>query len=502
METATSFVEDTLNGAIWNVVPVFLILAGVYFGVRTLFVQIRLFPDMLKAVAETPKGKDREGRDLDEEYGGVSAFKAFTISAASRVGTGNIAGVALAISIGGPGSVFWMWLLALLGGATAFVESTLAQLWKTKDAEGNYHGGPAYYMTRGLGWKPLAVIFSAFLAVTYGFVYNAIQTNSIVEAVGGSLGTDSVALKGVVAGVIAVLTALVIFGGVTRIASWTQVIVPFMAGAYILIGLAVLVINWREIPGMIGMIVGHALGLEQVVGAGIGVAFMQGMRRGLFSNEAGMGSAPNAAATATVSHPVKQGLVQTLGVYFDTLLVCSITAFVVLLGPAVTYGRDDIQGASLTQSALADSVGAWGAHAITFILFFLAFSSVIGNYYLAQANLEYLTDSKTAMTVFRLVVIGFVIFGAFGSVPLVWALGDTMAGLLAIFNIVAIVPLGGVALKLLKNFNDQRRKGIDPVFHREMLPELKNVEFWDGSDPVTRRSEEDRIVLRDDNRGR
>ena len=502
METATSFVEDTLNGAIWNVVPVFLILAGVYFGVRTLFVQIRLFPDMLKAVAETPKGKDREGRDLDEEFGGLSAFKAFTISAASRVGTGNIAGVALAISIGGPGSVFWMWMLALLGGATAFVESTLAQLWKTKDAEGNYHGGPAYYMTRGLGWKPLAVIFSAFLAVTYGFVYNAIQTNSIVEAVGGSLGTDSVALKGVVAAVIATLTALVIFGGVTRIASWTQVIVPFMAGAYILIGLAVLVINWREIPGMIEMIVGHALGLEQVVGAGIGAAFMQGMRRGLFSNEAGMGSAPNAAATATVSHPVKQGLVQTLGVYFDTLLVCSITAFVVLLGPAVTYGRDDIQGASLTQSALADSVGAWGAHAITFILFFLAFSSVIGNYYLAQANLQYLTDSKTAMTVFRLVVIGFVIFGAFGSVPLVWALGDTMAGLLAIFNIVAIIPLGGVVLKLLKNFNDQRRKGIDPVFHREMLPELKNVEFWDGSDPVTRRSEEDRIVLRDDNRGR
>ena len=247
METATSFVEDTLNGVIWNVVPVFLVLAGVYFGVRTLFVQIRLFPEMLKAVAETPKGKDREGRDLDEEYGGLSAFKAFTISAASRVGTGNIAGVALAISIGGPGAVFWMWMLALLGGATAFVESTLAQLWKTKDAEGNYHGGPAYYMTRGLGWKPLAVIFSAFLAVTYGFVYNAIQTNSIVEAVGGSLGTDSVALKAVVAGVIAVLTALVIFGGVTRIASWTQVIVPFMAGAYILIGLAVLVLSLIQI---------------------------------------------------------------------------------------------------------------------------------------------------------------------------------------------------------------------------------------------------------------
>ena len=502
METATTFVEDSLNGVLWNIVPVFLIAAGVYFGFRTLFVQIRLIPDMLKAVAETPKGKDREGRDLDEEYGGVSAFKAFTISAASRVGTGNIAGVALAISIGGPGSVFWMWLLALLGGATAFVESTLAQLWKTKDAEGNYHGGPAYYMTRGLGWRPLAVLFSAILALTYGFVYNAIQTNSITAAIETSVGNDSALVKSAVAGVLAILTALVIFGGVTRIASWTQVIVPFMAGAYIIMGVVVLVVNWREIPAMFELIVTHALGLKEVAGAGVWLAFTQGMRRGLFSNEAGMGSAPNAAASATVSHPVKQGLVQTLGVYFDTLLVCTITAFIVLLGPAVSYGMDDVQGVSLTQSALADSLGDWSAHAITAILFFLAFSSVIGNYYLAQTNLEYLTESKSALNVFRIVVIGFVIFGAFGSVPLVWALGDTMAGLLAIFNIVAIIPLGGVVLKLLKNFNDQRRKGIDPVFHREMLPELKNVEFWDGSDPVTRRSEEDRIVLRDDNRGR
>ena len=502
METATSFVEDSLNGVLWNIVPVFLIAAGVYFGFRTLFVQIRLIPDMLKAVAETPKGKDREGRDLDEEYGGVSAFKAFTISAASRVGTGNIAGVALAISIGGPGAVFWMWLLALLGGATAFVESTLAQLWKTKDADGNYHGGPAYYMTRGLGWRPLAVLFSAFLALTYGFVYNAIQTNSITAAIETSVGNDSVLVKSAVAGVLAILTALVIFGGVTRIASWTQVIVPFMAGAYIIMGVVVLVVNWREIPAMFELIVGHALGLKEIAGAGVWLAFTQGMRRGLFSNEAGMGSAPNAAASATVSHPVKQGLVQTLGVYFDTLLVCTITAFIVLLGPAVSYGMDDVQGVSLTQSALADSLGDWSAHAITAILFFLAFSSVIGNYYLAQTNLEYLTESKSALNVFRVVVIGFVIFGAFGSVPLVWALGDTMAGLLAIFNIIAIIPLGGVVLKLLKNFNEQRRKGVDPVFHRDMLPEIKNVEYWDGSDPVTRRSEEDRITIGEGSSGR
>ena len=497
MEKAYEIVDGTINGFIWNIVPWFLVLAGIYFGFRTLFVQVRLLPSMFRAVAETPKGKDREGRDLDADYGGISAFKAFTISAASRVGTGNIAGVALAISIGGPGAVFWMWMIALIGGATSFVESTLAQLWKTKDPEGSYHGGPAYYMTRGLGWRPVAIIFSIFLAFTYGFVYNAIQTNSIVEAVGGSLDNNSNTLKGIVAVVIAALTAAIIFGGVTRIASATQVIVPFMAGAYVIIGLIVVIVNIGEVPNMIATIVGSALGLREVAGATLAMAFMHGMRRGLFSNEAGMGSAPNAAATATVSHPVKQGLVQTLGVYFDTLLVCSITAFIVLLGPQVTYGKENIQGAALTQAALADSVGAWGAHAITFILFFLAFSSVIGNYYLAQANIEYLTKSKAVMTGFRVLVIGFVFFGAFGSLPLVWALGDTMAGSLAIINIIAIVPLGGVAIKLLKNFNEQRRRGVDPVFHRDMLPELKNVEFWDGSDPVTRRSIEDRITLAD-----
>ncbi|WKD57429.1 Amino-acid carrier protein AlsT [Corynebacterium capitovis DSM 44611] len=488
MDKATEFVDGTVNGFIWNLVPWLLIAAGAYFGLRTLLVQVRLFPAMLRAVTESPKGHDE-----DEDFGGISAFKAFTISAASRVGTGNIAGVALAISVGGPGAVFWMWMIAIIGGATSFVESTLAQLWKTRDDNGNYLGGPAYYMTRGLGWKPLAVVFAVALTFTYGFVYNAIQTNSIVEAVGGSLNNDSNALKLAVAVIIAALTAAIIFGGVTRIANATQIIVPFMAGAYILIGVLVIVLNIREVPGMIEHIVGHALGLQQVSGATLGMAFMWGMRRGLFSNEAGQGSAPNAAATATVSHPVKQGLVQTLGVYFDTLVVCSITAFIVLLGPEVAYGKEDIQGASLTQTALADSVGAWGTHFITFILFFLAFSSVIGNYYLAQANVEYLSRSKAVMVVFRLGVIGFVFFGAFGSVPLVWALGDTMAGTMATINIIAIVPLGGVAIKLLKNFNEQRRSGMDPVFHRDMLPELKNVEAWDGSDPVTRRSREDRI---------
>ncbi|WIM66912.1 alanine/glycine:cation symporter family protein [Corynebacterium breve] len=488
METAEQFITATINDNLWMVVPWVLILAGVYFGVRTIVVQLRMLPDMFRYVAEKPATDDRDSHD-----DGISAFKAFTISAASRVGTGNVAGVAVAISMGGPGAVFWMWLIAIIGGATAFIESTLAQLWKTKDEDGNYHGGPAYYMTRGLGWKPLAVFFAIALSITYGFVYNAIQTNSIVESMGQSFHADSTTFKLIIGAAVALLTGAIIFGGVTRIASATQIIVPFMAGAYIIVGVIVLALNITEIPRMFSDIVTHALGLREIAGATLGAAFMNGVRRGLFSNEAGMGSAPNAAATATVSHPVKQGLVQTLGVYFDTLVVCSITAFIILLGPTPKYG-EEIQGASLTQAALSDSVGAWGTHFLTFILFFLAFSSIIGNYYLAQANIQYLTESKTVLNLFRAVVLGFVFFGAVGSIPLVWALGDTFAALMVFINLVAIVPLGGVAIKLLKNFTEQRAQGKDPVFHRDMLPELKNVEFWDGTDAATRGGQQNLIV--------
>lgn len=256
--------------------------------------------------------------------------------------------------------------------------------------------------------------------------------------------------------------------------------------------LIVIALRIQEVPGVIADIVGHALGLREIAGAAVGAAFMNGMRRGLFSNEAGMGSAPNAAAAATVSHPVKQGLVQTLGVYFDTIIICSITAVIILLGAGdIAYG-ETVQGASLTQEALAGTVGAWGTHFLTFILFFLAFSSILGNYYLAQTNIEYLTRSDLWLTVFRVVVVGFVFFGAVGSLPLVWALGDTFAATMVFINLIAIVPLGGVAIKLLRNYGEQRSRGIDPVFHRDMLPELKNVEYWDGSDPVTRRALEDR----------
>ncbi|MGV0352458.1 alanine/glycine:cation symporter family protein [Corynebacterium confusum] len=492
-----TFLENivgTGNDFLWTwVVPWLLIGAGIFFGIRTVLVQIRMVPDMFKAVVERPNGT---GRDEDEDYGGISAFKAFTISAASRVGTGNIAGVAVAISLGGPGSVFWMWIIAILGGATAFIESTLAQLWKVRDGDA-YRGGPAYYMKRGLGWGPLGVIFSIAIAFTFGFVYNAFQTNAIADSLSTSMGNDSFAFKAIVGVVIAAISGLIIFGGVQRIANMTQLIVPFMAGAYLIVGLFVVVTNLDAVPAMFEAIIGHALGFKEIAGAALGTAMMQGIQRGLFSNEAGEGSAPNAAATATVSHPVKQGLVQTLGVYFDTLVVCTITAFIILLGSEVNYG-EEAEGVSLTQTALSSEVGDWGIHFVAFILFFLAFSSILGNYYLAEANVEYLSRSKVVLVVFRLVVLFFVWFGAVGTLPLVFSLADTGAGTMVVLNIIAIVPLSGVAIKLLKNYNEQRRKGVDPVFHRDMLPEAKNVECWDGSDPVTRRSVEDRQILRDD----
>ncbi|BDV26252.1 sodium:alanine symporter family protein [Corynebacterium ulcerans] len=480
MESVQTFVTDVINDNYWKIIPFLLIAAGVYFAVRTLVVQIRMIPDMFRAVAEK---QDTPESRTDEQ--GISAFKAFTISAASRVGTGNVAGVAVAITLGGPGAVFWMWMIALLGGATAFVESTLAQLWKTKTADGTYRGGPAYYMTRGMNARWLAVIFGVAITITYGFVYNSIQANSIVEATGASFDSSTMTFKVIVGLILAAVTGVIIFGGVHRIANFTQIIVPVMALAYLAIGILVLLFNMEKIPGMFANILEHALGFKEIAGATVGAAFMNGMRRGLFSNEAGQGSAPNAAGTANVSHPVKQGLVQTLGVYFDTILVCSITAFIILLSNP-TFG-DNVQGATLTQSALAGEVGAWGTHFVTVILFFLAFSSVIGNTFLAQSNIEYFTNSKAVMTTFRIIVMACVFGGAIGPLPLVWALGDTFAATMVVINLIAIVPLGGVAVKLLKNYNQQKAKGLDPVFHRDMLPELKNVECWDGSDPVTRR---------------
>ena len=484
MESATSAVT-AWNDKYWLFMIALLVATGLYFCARTILVQIRYLPEMVRAITEKPS-------DISEGVKGISSFKAFTISAASRVGTGNVAGVAVAISTGGPGAVFWMWLLAIIGGATSFVESTLAQLYKVKDKD-SYRGGPAYYITRGLGekWRWLAILFALAITVTYGFVFNAVQSNSITAAVAESTGNDSLSMKTIIGLVLAAATGLIIFGGVQRISKVTQVIVPVMAIAYILLGIIVLAINWREVPSMLALIVEHALGIREIAGAAVGTAIMQGVRRGLFSNEAGMGSTPNAAATSSVSHPCKQGLIQTLGVYFDTIIVCTVTAVIILLSNP-EYGSG-AEGTSLTQAALAAQVGGWAIHAVTVIIFFLAFSSIVGNYYYAEANIPFLNDSKTLLNGVRALIMLCVLGGAIGSVPLVWALADVFSALMATINIAAILPLGGVAVALLGNYAAQKSKGLNPVYHRDDIPGIRgheNIECWDGSDPMTVRTDD------------
>ncbi|MFD8880211.1 alanine/glycine:cation symporter family protein [Corynebacterium xerosis] len=484
MESATSAVT-AWNDKYWLFMIALLVATGLYFCARTILVQIRYLPEMFRAIVEKPS-------DISEGVKGISSFKAFTISAASRVGTGNVAGVAVAISTGGPGAVFWMWLLAIIGGATSFVESTLAQLYKVKDKD-SYRGGPAYYITRGLGekWRWLAIAFALAITVTYGFVFNAVQSNSITAAVAESTGNDSPSMKTIIGLVLAAATGLVIFGGVQRISKVTQVIVPVMAIAYIVLGFIVLAINWREVPSMLALIVEHALGIREIAGAAVGTAIMQGVRRGLFSNEAGMGSTPNAAATSSVSHPCKQGLIQTLGVYFDTIIVCTVTAVIILLSNP-EYGSG-AEGTSLTQAALAAQVGGWAIHAVTVIIFFLAFSSIVGNYYYAEANIPFLNDSKALLNGVRALIMLCVLGGAIGSVPLVWALADVFSALMATINIAAILPLGGVAVALLGNYAAQKAKGLNPVYHRDDIPGIRgheNIDCWDGSDPMTVRADD------------
>lgn len=458
-----------INGYYWYLVIVLLVIAGVWFTLRTGVVQLRLLPEMVRNILEKP-GSDSED--------GISAFRAFTVSAASRVGTGNVAGVAVAIAVGGPGAVFWMWVLAIIGGATAFVESTLAQLYKVKGGDG-YVGGPAYYIRDGLGWKPVAVLFAVIITFTYGFVFNAVQSNSISYSLQDTLsGVENIAL--ITGLVLAGLTGVVIFGGVKRVSAVTEVIVPVMATLYILVALVVVALNITEVPAMFAHIVGHALGFKEVAGAGIGAALMQGMRRGLFSNEAGMGSAPNAAATASVSHPAKQGLVQALGVYFDTIIVCSATAFVILLSNP-QFGVDDPQGIGLTQSALQEQVGSWAGPFLSVVIFFLAWSSILGNSYYGEANIRFLAgkrNAQLAIIVFRVLVVLCVVGGALGSVALVWNLADLVMGFMATINLLAILPLGGLAIAMLKNYDDQRKRGEEPVFRRSELPQARNVSLW------------------------
>nr|WP_239588039.1 alanine/glycine:cation symporter family protein [Gracilibacillus alcaliphilus] len=444
-----------------------LVGVGLYFTFRSKFVQFRLFGNMFRVITEQSVEKD--GRK------GTKAFQAFSITVASRVGTANLAGVAIAVAVGGPGAVFWMWLIALLGMASAFIESTLAQVYKVPDKEG-FRGGPAYYMERALGQRWMGILFSILITVSFGFIFNAVQANTISAAM-----DQAFQINEVWTGIgLVVLTGLIIFGGIQRIATIAGIIVPIMAIIYILVGLYVVIINITEVPHVFMTIIRNAFGIEEFFGGGMGAAMMHGIRRGLFSNEAGMGSAPNAAATAGVSHPAKQGLVQSLAVFFDTLVICSITAFIVILYDNFATASED--GIQLTQIALSAHVGEWGSIFLAITLFLFAFSSVIGNYYYGETNISYLSANKLWLQAYRVFVLAMVLFGSLASIQIVWDMADTFMAMMAVVNLTAILLLSKVAMDVLQDYVKQKKAGKDPVFHYKNVKNLKNVSWWGAED--------------------
>ena len=467
----------SVNDVIWSyVLIVALIGCGLWFTWRTHFVQFRMVGEMLRLLTDSAVSTVEE--QVEEKKGKsrhISSFQAFAVSVATRVGTGNLAGVASAIAIGGPGAVFWMWLIALIGSATAFVESTLAQLYKQKHKD-SFIGGPAYYMEKGLKKRWMGILFAILITCQFGLSNNSIQANTICDAMQGAFGWSPLWV-GVV---LATLALIIVFGGIQRIAHVCAVLVPVMALGYLLLAIVIIVMNFELIPHVLKVIVFDAFGIEQIAGGSIGAAMMNGIKRGLFSNEAGEGSAPNAAATASTSHPVKQGLIQALGVFTDTLLVCSCTAFIILISGL--YEVPELYDISLTQEALQSEVGSVGPIFIAIAILLFAFSSIIGNYYYGEANIRFITPNTKVMTVYRICSGGvMVMFGALASFELVWNIVDFFMAFLTACNLVAIVLLGRYAFRLLDDYRQQKRQGIkEPVFHRSQLPEIENeLECWE-----------------------
>ena len=466
MEILNNWISG-INDLLWSYVLIIMLLGCAFrFTFKTRFVQFRMFREMIRVLGDSAN-KAHEG----EKH--ISSFQAFAVSLASRVGTGNPAGVATAIAVGGPGAVFWMWIIALLGSASAFVESTLAQLYKRKGKE-SFIGGPAYYMRYGLGLNWMGILFAILISVTFGFAFNSVQSNTICAAMQGSFGFD----PRIVGAVLTVLTLAIIFGGIQRIAKVSSVIVPVMALGYVALASGIVLFNITELPAIIKLIVSSAFGWEQAAGGTIGAALMQGIKRGLFSNEAGMGSAPNVAATASVTHPVKQGLIQTLGVFTDTLLICTCTAFIILFSGAPLDGS--VNGVQLTQHALTLEVGKAGGIFVAVAIFLFAFSSIIGNYYYGEAIIRFITPKKSVLYIYRLAVGGMVMFGALASLELAWSLADITMAFMTICNLFAISLLSKQAFLLLHDYIAQKRSGIkSPVFDKNKLPELKDkAECW------------------------
>ncbi len=452
-----------------------LLIVAVVFTVRTRGVQFRMAGEMLHLLVKSGK-RDNDRRQNDAPaHGNISSFQAFALSIASRVGTGNLAGVASAIALGGPGAVFWMWVIAILGAASAFVESTLAQLFKVK-GDKSFRGGPAYYILKGLHKRWWAVTFAVLITLTFGFAFNSVQSNTISDALNASFAIPREAT----AGVLCLLTLAIICGGVQRISRVSEIVVPVMAIAYIVLALVIIAMNIGRFPEIIMLIVSNAFGADEILGGSVGAAMVMGIKRGLFSNEAGEGSTPNAAATASVSHPVKQGLIQTLGVYTDTLLVCTATAFIILCSGIYTGGHD---GIVLTQQAIDAGLGGdhrFGSIFVSVAIFFFAFTSIIANYYYGETNIRFIRNSDLAVRIYRLLVAAIVYAGAVVSLDLVWGFADITMALMTLCNLAAIIMLGKYAIRLLKDYQDQKREGKDPVYRSSTIPEIASeTECWE-----------------------
>lgn len=463
---------NTINDFWSYILIVALLFCALYFTIKTRGVQFTMIGEMIKQLADSGKKEDKLHLNKNDKKNTISSFQAFAVSIASRVGTGNLAGVATAIAIGGPGAVFWMWVIALLGAANAFIESTLAQLYKIK-GEKSYMGGPAYYIKYGIGNKLWANTFAVLITITFGLAYNSVQSNTIASAVNVSLGWSPV----VVGIVLTVFSMLIICGSIQRISRFSEIVVPIMAIAYILLALVIIAMNITQIPTVFKLIVTEAFNLQSTVGGGIGMAMLMGIKRGLFSNEAGEGSAPNVAATASVSHPVKQGLVQTLAVYTDTLIICTCTAFIILFS-GMFYTQ--YNGIELTQVALTHEIGPFGAYFVSIAIFLFAFTSIVGNYYYGETNIQFLTSNKWVLYLYRVVVAAMVMIGAVASLDLVWALADITMGMMTICNLAAILLLGKYAIKALDDYRNQRLKGYNPTYHSSTIPQIADkTKCWE-----------------------
>lgn len=463
---------DAINDFLWTYVLVAVLLgAGLWFTIRTRGVQFTYLREMARLLVRSGRKYDRK-TDLHQPKGKtISSFQAFAVSLASRVGTGNIAGVAIAIAMGGPGAVFWMWVVAIIGSSNAFIESTLAQLFKVR-GDHSYRGGPAYYISKGIGSRWYAVAFAILITVTFGLAFNSVQANTIALAFENTFGTGTI----VTAVVLTLLTLVIIFGGIQRIARFNEWLVPVMALFYILLALYVVATRISMFPHIVRLIFDNAFGLDQAMGGSIGMAMIMGVKRGLFSNEAGEGSTPNAAATAAVSHPVKQGLIQTLGVYVDTLVVCTATAFIILCSGLYDTG---LTGIVLTEAALSCEIGVFAKYFLTAAIAMFAFSSIVANYYYGETNLQFISGSRALIVGFRLLVGVIVFLGSLAALDLVWALADITMALMTLCNIIAILILGRYAIRCLDDYRRQRRQGLDPQYRSSTIPSIeKETECW------------------------